>query len=401
MSALHCGQEGEEQIVFSLLLAIIYIAFISLGLPDSLLGSAWPLMVGELEVPLSYAGIITMTISAGTIVSSLLSDKLTRRLGAGLVTAISVSVTAGALLGFSLTNSFWLLCVLAVPYGLGAGAVDAALNNYVALHYASRHMSWLHCFWGVGATVGPYIMGWAISADHGWRSGYGIVSAIQIVLAVCLFLTLPLWRKANSGSADEENYEAPIGLGGALKIKGVKAILIAFFGYCAFESTAGLWASSYLVEYRRVDAETAAFFASLFYLGITAGRFLSGFVADRFGDKNMIRIGVGLMCCGVVLVALPVKVVGTALAGLVVLGVGAAPVYPSVIHSTPTHFGKENSHAIVGIQMASAYCGSTFMPPLFGLIAQHINIVFYPYFMAIFVLLLAVMTERVNKICEA
>ena len=387
--------------MFSLLLAIIYIAFIGLGLPDSLLGSAWPLMVGELEVPLSHAGIITMIICAGTIVSSLLSDKLTRKLGAGLVTAVSVSLTAGALLGFSLSNSFWVLCILAIPYGLGAGAVDAALNNYVALHYASRHMSWLHCFWGVGATVGPYIMGWAIGDSHGWRSGYGIVSAIQIVIAVALFISLPLWRKKKAESVEEEDYEAPIGLGDVLRIKGVKAILLAFLGYCAFESTAGLWASSYLVENRNVDAETAAFFASMFYLGITVGRFLSGFVADRFGDKNMIRIGVGLMCCGVVLVALPIPSVAVALAGLVILGIGAAPVYPSVIHSTPTHFGKENSHAVVGIQMASAYCGSTFMPPLFGLIAQHINIAFYPYFLAIFVLLLLVMTERVNKICPA
>ena len=385
--------------MFSLLLAVIYIAFIGLGLPDSLLGSAWPLMVGELGVPLSHAGIITMIICAGTIVSSLLSDKVTRKFGAGLVTAVSVSLTALALLGFSLGKSFWLLCLLAIPYGMGAGAVDAALNNYVALHYASCHMSWLHCFWGVGATVGPYIMGWAIGASHGWRSGYGIVSAIQIVIAMALFLSLPMWRKKHTESIETEEYEAAIGLKAVLKMKGVKAILLAFLGYCAFESTAGLWASSYLVEHRNVDAETAAFFASMFYLGITAGRFLSGFVADRFGDKNMIRIGVGLMCCGVVLVALPMDNVTVALAGLVVLGIGAAPVYPSVIHSTPEHFGKENSHAVVGIQMASAYCGSTFMPPLFGLIAQNINIAFYPYFLALFVLLLLIMTERVNKIC--
>ena len=387
--------------MFSLLLAIIYVAFIGLGLPDSLLGAAWPLMVGEFEVSVSYAGIITMIICVGTIISSLLSDMLTRKLGAGLVTAVSVSLTAGALLGFALSDSFWVLCILAVPYGVGAGAVDAALNNYVALHYASRHMSWLHCFWGVGATVGPYIMGWAIGTSRGWRSGYGIVSAIQIAIAIVIFLSLPMWRKKHAENVGEEECEAPVGLRAVLKMKGVKAILLAFLGYCAFESTAGLWASSYLVEYRRVGAETAAFFASMFYLGITAGRFLSGFVSDRFGDKNMIRIGVGVMCCGVVLVALPITSVAVALAGLVILGVGAAPVYPSVIHSTHTHFGKENSHAVVGIQMASAYCGSTFMPPLFGLIAQHINIAFYPYFLAIFVLLLLIMTERVNKICPA
>ena len=389
--------------MFSLLLAIIYISFISLGLPDGLLGAAWPTMVGELQVPLSYAGIISTIISVGTIISSLFSDKLTQKLGAGLVTAISVLMTAAALLGFSMTDSFYLLCVFAVPYGLGAGAVDAALNNYVAVHYASRHMSWLHCFWGLGATIGPYIMGGAISAGMGWRSGYGIVSVIQIVLTIGLFCSLPIWKKRKSGAAenvDSEDYEAPIGLLDAVKIKGVKAILFAFFGYCAFESTAGLWASSYLVEYKQVDTETAATFASLFYLGITVGRFISGFVADRIGDKNMIRIGVSVMLAGVVLILLPVPTTVCALAGLIVIGFGGAPVYPSIIHSTPSHFGKENSHAIVGIQMASAYCGTTLIPPIFGLIAQHVTIAVYPFYLAVFVLILLGMTERVNKICE-
>lgn len=386
--------------MYSLLLAIIYLAFISLGLPDSLLGSAWPVMVGELSVPVAYAGIVSMIISAGTIVSSLLSDKLTRKLGAGLVTAVSVLLTAGALFGFSVSNSFLMLCVLAVPYGLGAGAVDAALNNYVALHYASRHMSWLHCFWGVGATVGPYIMGWAIGASHGWRTGYGTVSVIQFVLTAILFASLPLWKKKSDETDKAENYEAPIGIRDAVKIKGVKAILVAFFGYCAFESTAGLWASTYLVEYKAVDANTAATFASLFYLGITVGRFVSGFVADRFGDKNMIRIGLCVMAAGVVLIVLPLPTVVCALIGLIISGVGAAPVYPSVIHSTPSHFGKENSHAIVGIQMASAYMGSTLMPPVFGFIAQYINIAVYPFYLAILVVLQFIMTERVNKICK-
>ena len=384
--------------MYSILLAIIYIAFISLGLPDSLLGSAWPLMSQELGAELSHAGIISMIISAGTIVSSLVSDKLTRKLGAGLVTAISVMMTALALLGFALSNSFIMLCFLGIPYGLGAGAVDAALNNYVALHYESRHMSWLHCFWGVGATVGPYIMGWAISAGHGWRTGYGTVSVIQIVLTLILFISLPLWKKRNSTDESSEDYEAPIGIRDALKIKGVTAILTAFFGYCAFEATAGLWASSYLVEYRGVDAETAAFFASMFYTGIALGRFISGFICNKIGDKNMIRLGVGIMALGIILIMIPFGNINFALTGLVVIGFGAAPVYPSIIHSTPEHFGRENSHAIVGIQMASAYIGSTFMPPLFGLIAQYITIAIYPFYMAIFILLLAVMTERVNKI---
>ena len=386
--------------MFSVLLALIYVAFISLGLPDSLFGSAWPVMVGELSLPVSYAGIVTTVISAGTVVSSLLSDKLTRRLGAGLVTAISVGMTALALLGFALSDSFWAICVLAVPYGLGAGAVDAALNNYVALHYASRHMNWLHCFWGVGATLGPYIMGWAISADMGWRSGYGIVSAVQLVLTAVLFATLPLWKKGRVSEETSKTKEATLGLRSALKIRGVKAILLAFFCYCAFESTAGIWASTYLVKYRAVDAATAAAFASLFYLGITLGRFVSGFVADRAGDRKMIRIGCGVMLTGVLLIILPAGTPVLSLAGLVLAGFGAAPVYPCIIHLTPINFGKENSHAIVGIQMASAYCGSTLIPPLFGIIAQYVGIYLYPAYMLIFVAFLLLMTERVNALCR-
>lgn len=385
----------------SLLLAVIYVAFISLGLPDSLLGSAWPVMVGEFDAPVSYAGIVSMIIAGGTIVSSLLSDRVTRRLGAGLVTAISVLTTALALFGFSVAPTFWMLCLVAIPYGLGAGGVDAALNNYVALHYASRHMSWLHCFWGVGATLGPYVMGWAISADHGWRTGYGVIAAFQILLTMALFLSLPLWKKrplAADGSGEVQ--EAPIGLKGAIRLKGVKAILLAFFGYCAFETTAGLWASTYLVEHRGVDPEIAATFAALFYLGITVGRFISGFVADRLGDKNMIRIGVGVILVGLVLIVLPLPTAHGALAGLVIIGIGGAPVYPSIIHSTPAHFGAENCHAIVGIQMACAYCGATFMPPVFGLLAQYVHIATYPYYMAAFVLVLWWMTERVNRVCR-
>lgn len=383
--------------MYSLLLAIIYISFISLGLPDSLLGSAWPIMSKDFSASLSMAGIISMIISAGTIISSLLSDRINRKLGTGPVTAISVLLTATALLGFSLGNSFLALCIIALPYGLGAGAVDAALNNYVALNYTSRHMSWLHCFWGVGATLGPYIMGWAIGANLGWRTGYRTVSLIQFTLTAILFLTLFLWKKRKSNKGNEEIYEAPIGLKDSVKIPGVKAILLAFFCYCAFESLSGLWASSYLVRHKGVSPETAAFFASMFYMGITAGRFVSGFVCNRIGDKNMIRIGSAIMGVGIILIALPIKAVSLALIGLVVSGLGAAPVYPSIIHSTPENFGAENSHAIVGIQMASAYCGSTFMPPLFGLVAQHIHIGLYPLFMTLFLFLLFTMTERVNK----
>ncbi len=385
--------------MYLLLLGIIYISFISLGLPDSLLGSAWPVMVTEFSAPVSYAGIVSTLICGCTIVSSLLSDRMNRKLGTGLVTAASTLLTAVALAGFSFSRSFFAICLWAIPYGLGAGAVDAALNNYVALHYKSRHMSWLHCFWGLGATLGPYIMGWAIGADHGWRTGYGTVSIIQISLTAFLFLTLPMWKKriADPGSADRP----PLGLRGAVKIPGVKEIMFAFFGYSSLEATAGLWASTYLVEFRSVDTQTAATFASLFYIGLTSGRFLSGFVADRIGDKNMIRISLAVVSVGIIMILIPLSSPVLSLIGLVIAGLGAAPVYPAIIHSTPAHFGAENSQAIVGIQMASAYTGSTLMPPLFGIIAQYIHIGLYPVYLIIFVFIALVMTEKVNKVCKA
>ncbi|MBR6650141.1 MAG: MFS transporter, partial [Clostridia bacterium] len=354
--------------MFSLLLAIIYISFISLGLPDPLLGSGWPVMHMEMGAPISMAGVISMIIAGGTIVSSLMSDKLTRKLGAGLVTAISVAMTAVALLGFSLSDSVWQLCLWGIPYGLGAGAVDAALNNFVALHYAARHMSWLHCFWGIGTSVSPFIMSWCLAGGHGWQMGYRSVFFIQVVLTAVLFVSLPIWKKKEADSKEngDEVEAVHLGVGGALKLKGVKCVLLAFFCYCAIESTAGLWASSYLVEARGVDEETAALFASLFYLGITFGRFVNGFAADKFKDKTLIRVGSIAIIAGVVMIAPPLKNSLPALVGLVVVGVGCAPVYPSVIHSTPENFGRENSQAIVGIQMASAYTGSTLMPPIFG-----------------------------------
>ena len=382
----------------SLLLAIIYVAFISLGLPDSLLGSAWPIMQGQLGVPLSYAGIITMIIAGGTIVSSLFADRVIRKLGTGLVTAISVALTAAGLMGFSLSTEFWMICVLAIPYGLGAGAIDAALNNYVALHYSSRHMSWLHAFWGVGVTISPYIMSFCLTRDLGWEMGYRSVSFIQIALTAVLFATLPLWKKAAKvHTQEEEVIPKVLSVPQALKLKGAPNVLIAFFCYCALESTAGLWATSYLVGHRGVDAETAASFAALYYLGITIGRVLNGFVADKFGDRAMIRTGILVMAAGIVLVALPLPTTLPCLVGLVVIGLGCAPVYPCIIHSTPVNFGKENSQSLVGIQMASAYTGSTLMPPLFGVIAQYIHIGLYPLYLGIFTLVMLWMTEALNR----
>lgn len=386
--------------MYSLLLGIIYLAFISLGLPDSLVGSAWPVMHGELGVPVSYAGILTMLIAGGTIVSSLMSDRVTRKFGAGLVTAVSVFMTAAALFGFSISHSFVALCLWAIPYGLGAGAIDAALNNYVALHYASRHMSWLHCFWGVGAAISPYIMSFCLTNGYGWNSGYRSVSLIQMVLTAVLFISLPLWKKREAAEETETPTKA-LGLSQALKIKGVPYVLLAFFAYCALEASTGLWASSYLVEYKGVSAETAARFAALFYLGITFGRFLCGFVAERCGDRKMIRLGIWGALLGILLVLLPLPVDMFALAGLIVIGFGCAPIYPAIIHSTPVNFGKENSQAIIGIQMASAYTGSTFMPPLFGVISDYLGIGMYPLFLLVFTVLMLWMVSRLYRTVDA
>lgn len=384
--------------MYLLLLTIIYMAFISLGLPDSLLGSAWPVMYEELNVSMSYAGIITMIISGGTIVTSLLSGRLTRKLGTGLVTALSVMLTAVALFGFSVSNSFILLCLWAIPYGIGAGAVDAALNNYVALHYSSRHMSWLHCFWGVGVTISPFIMSYSLKGGYGWNRGYGFVFIIQIILTVILFISLPLWKDKKTLANSQKDQEKVLSLPQILKIPGVKIVLITFLAYCSLEATTGLWASSYLVEFRGIDAETAARFSSLFYMGITLGRFLSGFIADRFGDKILIRYGIIIIIFGVVFLGLPTENTMVSLIGLIIIGFGCAPVYPSIIHSTPANFGSNNSQSIIGVEMASAYIGTTFMPPLFGLIADKINIGLYPIYLIIFAILMLIMSEILNKI---
>ncbi len=371
-----------------LLLAIIYLSFISLGLPDSLLGSAWPSMYGQFQVPISYAGIISMIIALGTIISSLQSDRLTRKLGAGKVTAISVGMTALALFGFSVSGSFWALCLWAVPYGLGAGSVDAALNNYVALHYASRHMSWLHCMWGVGASIGPYIMGFVLSGGAGWNMGYRWISLIQITMTVLIALSLPLWGKRGAASDADTAGTAALTLSRILRIPGVKAVMGICFCYCAVEQTTALWASSYLVLQKGISPETAASFASLFFLGITAGRAAGGFLTLKFNDTQMVRIGQGIAALGVAALLLPLGDT-VSLAGLILIGLGCAPVYPSMLHATPDHFGAEHSQAIIGVQMASAYAGICLMPPLFGLIANHITPALFPcYLLAVLAVML-------------
>ncbi|WP_298748761.1 sugar MFS transporter [uncultured Serinicoccus sp.] len=396
--------------MYSLLLAIIYLAFVSLGLPDALVGAGWPVMYQDLGVPVAFAGIVTMIIASGTIISSLGSERITRRYGVGAVTAASVGLTAAALVGFSFSGSFWMLCLWAVPYGLGAGAVDAALNNYVALHYAARHMNWLHSFWGVGASISPFIMGYVLGAGQGWGNAFWVVGIVQAAFTVVLIASLPLWGRATPGTAtlpagepddaQERRGEdvGPVPLVQALRIPGVVSILVAFFAYCALESTSILWASTYLVEDRGITPATAAAFASLFLLGITGGRFLAGFFADRVGDKRLLRGGFITVGLGAVMLALPVETPLLALVGLVVAGLGCAPIYPAIIHSTPANFGHRNSQAIIGIQMAAAYTGSTLAPPLFGVLVTWAGSWTFPLFLLALVALGLLMSERLNHL---
>ena len=383
--------------MIQLLLAIIYLAFISLGLPDSLLGSAWPMMYTQFGVSLSYAGIVSMIIALGTVVSSLQSDRLTLKFGTGLVTAVSVAMTAVALFGFSISTRFWMLCLWAIPYGLGAGSVDASLNNYVALHYESRHMSWLHCMWGVGAATGPYIMGYALTHGKGWPMGYRYIAILQVLLTAVLFISLPLWknRKTIVESTGEER--KPIPLKEILKIRGAKDVLTCFFCYCAIEQTSGLWASSFLHLYKGVPKDQAASYAAMFFIGITVGRAISGFVTMKLKDHQMIRLGQGIILIGILVMLIPGNA-KLALAALILIGLGCAPIYPCVIHSTPEHFGADKSQAIIGAQMAFAYIGTLAMPPLFGVIANNISVALLPIYLLCLLALMAAMHERLNRV---
>ncbi|HLP84322.1 MAG TPA: MFS transporter [Phycisphaerales bacterium] len=378
----------------SLLIGVIYLAFISMGLPDVVLGSAWPAMRAEMGVPLSYAGMLSVLMSAGTVVSSLQSQRLVARFGTGPVTIGCTALTALALFGFATSSSFWQLCLWAVPYGLGAGSIDAALNNFVALHYKSRHMSWIHFSWGVGAATGPAVMGYLLTHGHSWNSGYATLGAVQVVMCASLLLTLPMWKRAHAATAESVPQQV-VPVREALRIRGVRPVLVAFFCYCAIESTAGMWASSYMQLHRGIEAKSAATWAAYFYVGITLGRFALGFVADRFGNRNMVRGGQVCALVGVALLLLA-QVDAVTLAGLVLVGVGCAPIYPSLLHATPTHFGAANSQALMGVQMACAYTGSTLVPPAFGVLAERTDIAVYPWVLLALVVTMVVMTERVN-----
>ncbi len=381
-----------------LLLCLIYLAFISLGLPDAVLGAAWPSMSQDLEAPIGAAGGIAMIIAAGTIASSLMSERLTKWLGVGKVTALSVATTALALLGFGLSTEYWMLCLFAVPYGLGAGSVDAALNNDVALHYTSRHMSWLHCMWGIGAMTGPYLMGMLLTYGHHWHTGYLTLAGIQGLLTALLLGTLPLWKRRPAvATSTVEQATAPVSLRSALKLPGAKSIMIAFFAYCALEQTVMLWCSTYVHLRLNLSVETSACVAALFFIGITGGRFANGFLTLKYSDKTLIRGGQGLILIGCLLLLFPLGV-WVAFLGIACIGFGCAPIYPCIIHSTPTHFGAERSQAIIGMEMASAYVGTCLMPPAFGALAQWFSLALLPfYLLALCLLMIAMYAQLCRK----
>lgn len=384
--------------MFTLILALTYICFVSLGLPDSLLGAAWPVMQQQMAVPVSYAGIVSLIICLNTIISSLMSNYLIHKLGIGRIIAISVATTAVALFGFSVSDQYWMLLLWAIPYGLGAGCVDSVLNNYAALHFKSQHMSWLHCMWGVGASISPYIMSFALVSLNNWNYGYLIVGVIQIVLSFFIFMTIPLWKNTASADGEEEVVESkPLSIRQILAIPGAVTCFVTFFGYCALELTSSLWASSYLVQARGVSAEVASGCASLFYIGLTAGRAINGFLAMKFRDRFLIRLGLGIIFAGILLTFVPYYTVFACI-GFVVIGLGCAPVYPCIIHMTPELFGKDQSQAVIGVQIAFAYTGFCVMPPLFGFIAEHISISLLPAYLLALLLLIGVMHEKLVKL---
>ena len=383
--------------VSTMLLVIIYLSFISLGLPDSLLGSAWPTMVSELNAPLWGAGILQMTTSLCTIISSLNSARLIRRFGTGRLTAFSCLLTATALLGMSLVPNYAFLLLLSIPLGLGAGAVDAAINNYVALHCEPKHMNWLHCFWGVGTIISPMVMSAVLAAGMRWTVGYRGVSAMQLALSIVLFTTLKLWASEKAQNGEREAKVLTVRQ--VLSLPGAKQGLLNFTCYCAVESTFMLWSATYLVMARGMDAARAASMGGLFFIGITAGRGVSGFIAMKLKPRQMVRLGQTLMAAAGVLLLVP----GTAvtLAGILLMGLGCAPVYPNIVQDTPRNYGAENSQAVIGVQMAFAYIGSLFMPTIFGWIASILGYGILPVFALVFTAVMIALFNSQQRIVDA
>lgn len=369
----------------SLLLAVIYLIFISLGLPDSLLGSGWPKMQAVFSVPSSYAGYVSMTISFMTIISALLSPRMIKHFHTKWITIVSIGLTIAGLLGFSMCSQYWMLFIFAIPYGLGAGAIDASVNHYVANNYSGSVMNFLHCFYGVGAVISPYIMALALKYAR-WNEGYSWTSYIQMFILFVCIISLPLWK--TNGKEEEEDHSDSVGIKEALKVPAVIFTLIAFYAYCAGEATCFLWTPSYFAGTKSgLSAETIASFGSLIFGGLMLGRLISGFISNKLGDRRLIRIGIFVELLGIIMVFLPVENYMVAAAGFVVIGTGMGPVYPAIQHMAPANFGKKYSAAVIGLQMAAAYVGSTFMPMIFGLLQQKIGIAIMPTYLLIFAII--------------
>ncbi|MFI3174204.1 MAG: MFS transporter [Bacillota bacterium] len=374
-----------------LLLAIIYLAFIGLGVPDAVLGATWPIISTELSFPLAHMGYLTLIIAGGTIFSSLFSYKWIHRFGVCTVTSVSIATTAVAMWGFSLCESFFAFCLWAIPYGVGAGCVDAALNNYVAVHYESRHMSWLHCMWGLGATLGPYIMSFALLQTKSWQQGYIYLFFIQVILVLIVVCSRTLWTKNDAENEENEENKTQRPIKELIKMKAVPQILIAFFFFCALEQTSGLWASSYFVYAKGISPETATSWTALFYLGITIGRGIGGFLTMKYSDIQMVRAGCVIMLIGICFLSygpLP----------FLIIGLGSSPVYPAIIHSTPIFFNKTDAQAIIGLEMASAYTGNLIIPFLFGHLANFTSVKLYPWYVLFLLGGLVYFYEKVIKL---
>jgi len=370
----------------SLLIAVIYLIFISLGLPDSLLGSGWPAMRVFFGVPSSFAGYVSMTISFMTIISALLSPRLMRKMQTKWIVIISIMLTVAGLLGFSVCTEYWMLFLMAVPYGLGAGAIDASINNYVAMHYSGSVMNFLHCFYGVGAMISPYIMASALRRAR-WNEGYRWTAYLQIAILVVCILSLPLWKR-NQTKEEEETLKNSAGIREVVKIPGAVQTLIAFFAYCSGEATCFLWVPSFFAGTKKgLSAGTIASFGSLIFGGLMLGRLIAGFISNHFGDRKMIRMGIVLELLGILVVMLPFPGYVVTAVGFVMIGTGMGPVYPAIQHMAPQNFGRKNSAAMIGLQMASAYVGSTFMPMVFGLLQEALGIWIMPWYLLIFAFL--------------
>ena len=370
----------------SLLIAVIYLIFISLGLPDSLLGSGWPAMRVFFGVPSSFAGYVSMTISFMTIISALLSPRLMRKMQTKWIVIISIMLTVAGLLGFSVCTEYWMLFLMAVPYGLGAGAIDASINNYVAMHYSGSVMNFLHCFYGVGAMISPYIMASALRRAR-WNEGYRWTAYLQIAILVVCILSLPLWKR-NQTKEEEETLKNSAGIREVVRIPGAVQTLIAFFAYCSGEATCFLWVPSFFAGTKKgLSAGTIASFGSLIFGGLMLGRLIAGFISNHFGDRKMIRMGIVLELLGILVVMLPFPGYVVTAVGFVMSGTGMGPVYPAIQHMAPQNFGRKNSAAMIGLQMASAYVGSTFMPMVFGLLQEALGIWIMPWYLLIFAFL--------------